>query len=75
MDMPKSPAVMLKEELKKRSYELLDIYRFKDKDLIRLRNVLTGKVYLVASEKHVTDITGPNDLNEFIDKLLSKIKE
>ncbi len=73
--MPKTPSIMLKEELKKRSYQLLDIYRFKDKDIIRLRNMLTGKVYLVESEKHVSDIMGPDDLASFVEKLLSKIKE
>lgn len=74
-EMPKSPTIMLKEELRKRSYELLDIYRFKDRDLIRLRNLLSGKVHLIESEKHVSDITSYSDLIEFINKLLSKIKK
>ena len=73
--MPKSPTILLKEELKKRSYELLDIYRFRDRDLIRLRNILTGEVHLVTSEKHVSDITSHDDLVEFVNRLLSKIEK
>ncbi len=73
--MPKSPTILLKEELKKRSYELLDIYRFKDRDLIRLRNILTGEVHLITSEKYVSDITSHDDLVEFVNRLLSKIEK
>jgi len=73
--MPKSPTILLKEELKKRSYELLDIYRFKDRDLIRLRNILSGEVHLITSEKYVSDITSHDDLVEFVNRLLSKIEK
>ena len=73
--MPKSPTILLKEELKKRSYELLDIYRFRDRDLIRLRNILTGEVHLITSEKYVSDITSHDDLVEFVNRLLSKIEK
>ncbi len=73
--MPKSPTILLKKELKKRSYELLDIYRFKDRDLIRLRNILTGEVHLITSEKHVSDLTSYEELVEFVNRLLSKIEK
>ncbi len=72
--MPKTPSIILKEELSKKQIELLDIYRFKDHDLIRVRNKLTNKVYLIKVEGHVSDIVTKEGLQNVIEKIISFIK-
>ncbi len=72
--MPKTPSIILKEELSKKQIELLDIYRFKDYDLIRVKNKLTNKVYLVKVEGHVSDIVIKEGLHNVIEKIISSIK-
>ncbi len=72
--MPKNPSILLKEELLKNQFELLDIYRFKDHDLIRVKNILSNKVFLVKVSKHVTDIVSQEDLKDVVKKILDEVK-
>jgi len=73
--MPKTPSVILREELAKKGYELLDIYHGREKDTIRIKNLLNGRVYLIESNKHVRDLIGREDVIKFINELLSRIEE
>jgi hypothetical protein len=54
--MPKTPSVILRNELEKRQIELLDIYHLKDKDIIRVKDKLSGKVFLYESKTFVRDM-------------------
>lgn len=73
--MPKTPSITLKKMLSNTSYELLDIYRFKDHDLVRLKNTITNKVYLVRLEKHVSDLVNEEDFKKTIEKILSEVRK
>ncbi len=70
--MPKTMSVLLREEFLRNGYELLDIYRFKDHDVIRFRHKLTGKIYIVESKRHVTELTGLEDVQELVRSLVEK---
>ncbi|RLG82717.1 MAG: hypothetical protein DRO40_06910 [Thermoprotei archaeon] len=73
--MPKTPSVLLKQELAKKQLELLDIYRFKTHDIIRVRHSMTNKVYLVKVEKHVSDIASEKDLDEIVKKIYEAVSK
>jgi|GEM_PF-5932900 len=45
-------AHVLKELLKKQGYELLDVYRYPDHDVLRIVEVKTQKVYKVELPTH-----------------------
>ncbi len=69
-DMPKTPSVLLKEEMFKKGLDLLDIYHHRDGDIIRFKNRLTGKVYLYISKKHVRDLVDVGELKKLIEELV-----
>lgn len=74
--MPKSPTIILKNMLaEKTPYELLDIYRYKNYDLIRIKDKASNKVYLVKLEKHVTDLATEEDFNKALEQILKQVKE
>lgn len=74
--MPKSPTIILKNMLvEKTSYELLDIYRYRNYDLIRVKDKASNKVYLVKLEKHVTDLATKDDFNKALEQILKQVKE
>ncbi len=68
--MPKTPSVVLRDKMLKKGLELLDIYHMKDKDLIRFKDRMTGKVYLIESKKHVRDLVEDKDYDELINKMI-----
>jgi len=70
MGMPKTPSVILKEKLRLHNLELLDIYHFKDKDIIRYKDRATNKVYLYLSKKHVRDLIDSKELDTLVDELV-----
>ncbi len=67
--MPKTPSVILREELKSRNIELLDIYSFKDHDVIRVRDKLTGKVALYTSKRKVNTLSSKEEIVKLADEL------
>ncbi len=73
--MPKTPSVILKNMLAQTQYELLDIYRFKDHDLVRVKNTSTNKVYLVRLEKHVNDLVSEEDFKKTVEQILSEVRK
>ncbi len=69
--MPKTPSVILRNLLEKKQIELLDIYHGKDRDIIRVKDKLTGKVGLYISKTHIRDIVSSEEL----EKLASAIEK
>ncbi len=72
--MPKTPGVILRELLDKKQIELLDIYHRKDKDIIRVKDKLTGKVILVESKTFVRDMD-KEELSKLADKIEEELKK
>jgi len=68
--MPKTASVVLGEKLKLHNLELLDIYHFKDKDIIRYKDRAANKVYLYFSKKHVRDLVDSKELDTLVDELV-----
>lgn len=73
--MPKSPSVLLKLELSKHGYEVLDIYEFRDKDVIRVKVKSTGKVFLYESKKHVKELNRVDELKALVSDIVSYVKQ
>ncbi len=67
--MPKTPSVILKGLLVKKQIELLDIYHGKEKDIIRVKDRLSGKVTLYESSTHVRDIVEKSDLEKLAEEI------
>ncbi len=72
--MPKNPSILLREELSKNQYELLDIYRFKDHDLVRVKHSVSNRVYTVRVSKHITDLVSIDDVRDIVKSILEQIK-
>lgn len=75
MGVPKTPSVILREELAKKQLELLDIYRFKDHDLIRVKHSVTNKVYLIKVKKHVSDMVNKKDIDEVVKEIIKTVSK
>ncbi len=69
--MPKSPTVILREEARKRGVEVLDIYSFKEVDLVRAR--VGNKVIVAESAKKVSTLTTKDEVVKFVEDLLKKL--
>ncbi|WP_434731510.1 hypothetical protein WLZ34_00920 [Thermogladius sp. KZ2Tp1] len=69
--MPKSPVVILREEARKRGVEVLDIYSFKEVDLVRAR--VGNKVIVAESAKKVSTLTTKDEVVKFVEDLLKKL--
>lgn len=72
--MPKAPSVILREELAKRQLELLDIYHGKEKDIIRVKDKMTGKVFLYETKTFVRDMD-KDRIAELANNIQEKLKE
>lgn len=72
--MPKTPNVILRDKMLSNGLELLDIYHMKDKDIIRFKDRMTGKIYLFESKKHIRDFVEEKDYNNLINKMLEIIR-
>ncbi|MCD6487601.1 MAG: hypothetical protein J7K21_00045 [Desulfurococcales archaeon] len=72
--MPKTPSVILRNMLAKHQIELLDIYRFKDHDLVRIKLPIANKVYLVKVGKHITDLASDEDYEQVVKTILNALK-
>lgn len=60
--MPKNPAELLRRELEKLNVELLDIYTFRDLDVIRAYSKQTGKVIVYKSKRKITTLASQEDV-------------
>ncbi|MEM4717607.1 MAG: hypothetical protein QXE81_02470 [Desulfurococcaceae archaeon] len=60
--MPKTLSVILREELRKHGIELLDIYCFRDYDLIRVYNKQAGKVFLYQTKNKISSLPSRDEL-------------
>ncbi|ADI31422.1 hypothetical protein [Staphylothermus hellenicus] len=72
--MPKTPSVILREELAKRQLELLDIYHGKEKDIIRVKDKMSGKVFLYETKTFVRDMD-KDRITELANNIQEKLKE
>ncbi|ABN69621.1 hypothetical protein Smar_0513 [Staphylothermus marinus F1] len=72
--MPKTPSIILREELAKRQLELLDIYHGKEKDIIRVKDKMTGKVFLYETKTFVRDMD-KDRIIELANSIQEKLKE
>ncbi len=71
--MPKTPSIILRNELEKRQIELLDIYHLKDKDIIRVKDKLSGRVFLYESKTFVRDMDN-NTIAKLADNIQSVVR-
>lgn len=65
---------MLKEELEKLNIELLDIYSFKDHDVIRAHNKQSGEISLYKSRQKVSTITSREDASKLALEIVKSFK-
>lgn len=73
--MPKSPSILLKLELNKHGYEVLDIYEFRDKDLIRVKIKSSSKVFLFETKKHVKELNRTEEVKTLVSEILNYVKQ
>jgi len=71
--MPKNPTEVLREELRKFNIELLDIYSFKDHDVIRAYNKQVGKVILYRSKRKVNAITSREEATNLALEIVKQV--
>ncbi|MEM0001152.1 MAG: hypothetical protein QXH02_06960 [Desulfurococcaceae archaeon] len=71
--MPKNPTEVLREELRKLNIELLDIYSFKDHDVIRAYNKQVGKVILYRSKRKVNAITSREEATNLALEIVKQV--
>ena len=60
-----------KEALEKIGLKQLDVYRYKDRDVLRLQRVQDGKVFIVELPKHREEMS----IEEFLNIVKSKISK
>lgn len=70
--MPKTPSIILREELAKSGFELLDVYVFKDFDVIRVLNKQTGAVLVHKTKRRVSTMVSKEDISQIINELTKK---
>ncbi|MCC6034760.1 MAG: hypothetical protein LM567_04610 [Desulfurococcaceae archaeon] len=73
--MPKSLTEVLKRELSKHEIELLDIYVFKKKDLLRLLDKRTNRVILYELPKKLSSITSIDDIKELGSEIVKNVQK
>lgn len=73
--MPKQAIAKLKIELAKRNLRLLDVYRFKNKDLLRVLDLTSHKVILIEPPLQLTNVASNDDLAKVIERITQALKE
>jgi len=68
--MPKTISVLLRSELLRHNVELLDIYRFSNKDIVRVRDRVSGKVAVYALKSPLSSVTSRDDLVKVVNEVL-----
>jgi hypothetical protein len=64
--MVKSLTEVLRRELSTQGLELLDIYVFRDKDVLRLLNKRTNSVHFYVMSKKLSSLTSSEDVKNFV---------
>ena len=59
--MVKSKTELLRRELEKLGFELLDIYSFKESDLVRVRHKHSSSVVVYETKKKVSSLVSVDD--------------
>lgn len=72
--MPKTPSILLKNELIKYGYELLDVYRYRDRDLVRLLDKHSGKVIIYESKKHIDELNTADEIKSIVSEIINYVK-
>ncbi|MEM3163109.1 MAG: hypothetical protein QXN38_01760 [Desulfurococcaceae archaeon] len=73
--MPKQAIAKLKIELAKRNLRLLDVYKFKNKDLLRVLDLASRKVLLIEPPLQLTNIASSDDLAKVVERVIQALKE
>jgi len=68
--MPKTISVLLRSELLRHNIELLDIYRFSNKDVVRVRDRASGRVIVYALKTPLSSVTSRDDLGKVVNEIL-----
>lgn len=64
--MPKNLVKVVRNELAKRNVELLDVYSFRDHDVIRVFNKQSGKVVFYKSSRKVNTLTTREEIENLV---------
>lgn len=73
--MPKNPTVILGEELARRGYELLDVYKQKSGSIVRVVEKGSRRVEVIQLKVHIDALTSREDIARIADEIASKAKE
>lgn len=68
--MPKNIVILLRKVLNTQNLELLDVYRFKDSDYIRVRDKFTGKIYIHKLKMQLRQVTSLDELKIIVEEIL-----
>ncbi|ADV64457.1 hypothetical protein [Desulfurococcus mucosus] len=72
--MPKTVSVLLRRELLKRDLELLDIYRFSDREVVRIKDRVSGKVMVHVLKTRLPSILSQEDLARIASEIASTVR-
>lgn len=74
-EMPKNPVELLKRELRKRQFELLDVYSFRDYDVLRVLSKPRNKVLLYKSSRKINTIASSREIEEFASTIVKQLSQ
>ncbi|MFZ8783318.1 MAG: hypothetical protein ACO2OR_04975 [Desulfurococcaceae archaeon] len=72
--MPKSLTETLKRELSIRELELLDIYTFKKKDVLRILDKKTSRVLLYETTKKISSLASIDEVKTLVAEVTKILK-
>jgi hypothetical protein len=73
--MVKSLTEALRRELSTHGLELLDIYVFRDKDVLRLLNKRTNSVQFYISQRRLSSITSTEDIKTIVSEIKKSLEK
>ena len=73
--MPKSLTEVLKRDLSKHGIELLDIYVFEKKDLLRVLDKKTNRVVLYLLPKKLSSLTSIDDIKNLGSEIVKNVQK
>lgn len=71
--MVKSRTELLRAELERLGFELLDIYSYRDSDYLRVRHKLTGNVIIYESKRKINTLTTVDDFKSLSQDIARKV--
>jgi hypothetical protein len=72
--MPRSLTETLKRELSARELELLDIYTFKKKDVLRILDKKTSRVLLYETTKKISSLASIDEVKTLVAEVTKILK-